>query len=147
LAIDQFGGVTMARCVHHVNFIVRDLEDAIARYEEILDMPVTLRDHLDERGVDTARFRVGETWIVLVQPTRLGTEPARYLEANGEGFFLMSLEVDSLKGEISRLGKDMFTGGERAGVDDWRVTDLNPERTFGAQLQMVTTGQQKTPGG
>ena len=135
----------MTRCVHHINFIVRDLEAAITRYEEILDVPVTLRDHLDERGVDTARFRVGETWIVLVQPTRSGTEPARYLEAHGEGFFLMSLEVDSLENEVSRLGAEMFQGGERAGVDDWRVTDLDPAQTFGAQLQMVTTGQSKTP--
>ena len=49
----------MARRVHHINFIVRDLEAAIMRYEQILNMPVTLRDHLDERGVDTARFKLG----------------------------------------------------------------------------------------
>ena len=137
----------MARRVHHINFIVRDLEDAIARYEKILDMPVTKRDQLDHRGVNTARFKLGETWVVLVQPTGSEGEPARYLAEHGEGFFLMSLEVDSLTEEKSRLGAAMFIGTERPGVDDWRVTDLDPAMTFGAQLQMVTTGQQKTPGG
>ena len=136
----------MARRVHHINFIVRDLEAAITRYEKILNMPVTLRDHLDNRGVDTARFKVGDTWIVLVQPTGSEGEPARYLRENGEGFFLMSLEVDSLADEAERLGSDMFHRDERPGVDDWRVRDLDPAFTFGAQLQLVTTGQQKTPG-
>ena len=137
----------MARSVHHINFIVRDLEVAIARYEQILDTPVTLRDRLEHRGVDTARFKLGETWIVLVQPTGSEGEPARYLKENGEGFFLMSLEVDSLEDEVNRLGPEMFRGDERPGVDDWQVVDLNSEQTFGAQLQMVTTGQQKTPAG
>lgn len=137
----------MVRRVHHINFIVRDLEAAVGRYEEILDMPVTSRDHLDERGVDIARFRLGETWIILLQPTRSDTEPARFLAANGEGFFLMSLEVDSLADEASRLGTEMVQGSERAGLDDWRVMDLDPGKTHGAQLQWVVTGQQKTPGG
>lgn len=137
----------MARRVHHINFIVRDLEAAIARYEQILNMPVTLRDHLGHRGVDTARFRVGETWLVLVQPTGDSGEPARYLRENGEGFFLMSLEVESLASEADRLGAGMFHGAERPGVDDWCVRDLDPAVTFGAQLQMVTTGHKKTPDG
>lgn len=135
----------MARRVHHINFIVRDLEAAITRYEEILNIPVTSRDHLDDRGVETARFKLGDTWIVLVQPTGAEGEPARYLREHGEGFFLMSLEVDSLEGEADRVGAEMFQGGERPGVDDWRVRDLDTDETFGAQLQFVTTGQRKTP--
>jgi methylmalonyl-CoA/ethylmalonyl-CoA epimerase len=135
----------MARRVHHINFIVRDLEAAIERYEEILDMPVTLRDRLEDRGVETARFRVGDIWIVLVQPTGSEGEPARYLRQNGEGFFLMSLEVESLSDEASRLGADIFEGDERPGVDDWRVRDLDAGQTFGAQLQLVTTGHRQMP--
>lgn len=135
----------MARRVHHINFIVRDLEAAIARYEEILDMPVTLRDHLEHRGVDTARFKLGDMWIVLVQPTGSEGQPARYLKQNGEGFFLMSLEVDSLADEKTRIGAEMFQGKERQGVDDWRVVDLKPDLTFGAQLQLVMTKEKQTP--
>jgi len=126
--------------LHHINFIVRDLDAAIATYERILQMPVTARDHLEKRGVITARFKVGETWIVLVQPTRDDTIPARYLAQYGEGFFLMSLEVDSLENELDRLGTSMFSGPVRQGADDWRVVDLDPACTFDAQLQFVKTG-------
>ncbi len=137
----------MVQRIHHINFIVRDLEAAIAVYENILDMEVTARDHLEERGVAVARFKLGETWIVLVQPTRPDTEPARYLDAHGEGFFLMSLEVDSINREVNRLGSGSFDGEERPGLDDWRVRDLNVGKTLGAQLQLVIESSRKTPGG
>ena len=130
----------MVRRIHHINFIVRDLEAAISSYEEILGMAVTSRDRLEERGVEVARFRLAESWLILVQPVRPGTAPARHLESHGEGFFLMSLEVDSLVAEKERLGAQMYSGTERSGLDDWRVIDMKIDKTFGAQLQLVETG-------
>jgi len=127
----------MAERIHHINFIVRDLEAAVAAYERILGMPVTARDHLEDRGIDSARFKLGDTWLVLVQPIRPDTVPARYLEEHGEGFFLMSLEVDSLAREIERLGAATFVGEERQGIENWRVIDIDADRTFGAQLQLI----------
>ncbi len=59
--------------IHHINFIVRDLETAISSYERILGMAVTSRDELSERGVALARFKLADTWLVLVQPVRPGT--------------------------------------------------------------------------
>jgi methylmalonyl-CoA/ethylmalonyl-CoA epimerase len=129
----------MVQGIHHINFLVRDLETAIPVYEKILGFPVTARDHLESRGVDSARFKMGDTWVVLVQPVRPGTVPARHLEEHGEGFFLMSLDVDSLSEEVDRLGADTFSGRERSGIEGWRVIDLDAGRTFGAQLQMCAT--------
>jgi methylmalonyl-CoA/ethylmalonyl-CoA epimerase len=130
----------MVQGIHHINFVVRDLDAAIPVYEKILGMPVTARDHLESRGIDSARFRVGDAWVVLVQPVRPGTVPARHLEAHGEGFFLMSLDVDSLDEQVDRLGADAFSGTERPGIEDWRVRDIDVAQTFGAQLQLCTTG-------
>jgi len=125
----------MVRRIHHVNFIVRDLDAAVALYERVLGMPVTRRDELPERGARAARFRVGESWIVLVQPTRPDGVPARYLAEHGEGFFLLSLETTSLDDALDALGAQMADGPSRRGADNWRVQDLRRERTFGAQLQ------------
>ena len=81
----------MINNVHHINFVVRDLEAAVSSYEQILDRPVDARDSLQDRGVEIARFRLGETWLCLVQPIRPDTVPARHLKEHGEGFFLLSL--------------------------------------------------------
>ena len=129
----------MIQGIHHINFIVRDLDAAIERWEHILGTTVTARDHLEARGIDSARFKLGDTWVVLVQPVRPGTVPARHLEEHGEGFFLMSLEVNALSDEVDRLGVSLFAGSERQGIEDWRVIDLDVDQTFGAQLQLVAT--------
>jgi methylmalonyl-CoA/ethylmalonyl-CoA epimerase len=129
----------MVQGIHHVNFIVRDLDAAIPVYEKIFGIPVTARDHLESRGIDSARFRIGSSWFVLVQPVRPGTVPARHLEEHGEGFFLMSFDVDSLSAEIDRLGADSFAGSQRQGIEDWQVIDLDASQTSGAQLQLCAT--------
>jgi methylmalonyl-CoA/ethylmalonyl-CoA epimerase len=129
----------MLHGIHHINFIVRDLGAAVSAWERVLDMPVTSRDHLEGRGVDVARFRVGTLWLVLVQPVRPDTLPARYLDRHGEGFFLISFGVDSLDAELDRLGTDWFDGPARGGLDDWRIRDLDIARTFGALVQFTET--------
>jgi methylmalonyl-CoA/ethylmalonyl-CoA epimerase len=134
----------MVKRIHHINFVVRDLEAAVGRYEKILGMPVTGRNRLEERGVHLAHFLLGGVWLVLVQPVKADTAPARYLAEHGEGFFLLSLETDSLAGEIERLGEALFDGEERAGIEDWRVRDLDIGQSFGAQLQWVVEGVDKT---
>ena len=127
----------MSRRVHHINFIVRDLEAAVAVWERLLDRPVDARDHLAGRGVDIARFRLGEAWVALVQPVRPGTLPARFLEEHGEGFFLLAVGVDDLDAEIGRLGEQAFAGPARPGAGDWRVRDLDPKLHLGAFLQLA----------
>lgn len=126
--------------IHHINFIVRDLDAAVATWEQVLGMPASSRDHLAQRGVDIARFRLGSAWLVLVQPVRPDTAPARHLAEHGEGFFLISFGVDSLDAESDRLGEDWFDGPVRSGLDDWQIRDLDVARTFGALVQFTETG-------
>ncbi len=126
------------RRVHHINFLVRDLEAAVSSYEQTLGLRLDRMDELPDRGVRTARFRAGETWIVLVQPVADG-EPMRTLERNGEGFFLISYEVDVLEAAVDRArqaGVPTTSGQPRTGVDGWRVIDLEPGRMGGALVQL-----------
>ena len=50
----------MIKRVHHINFLVNDLEQAISRYQDLLGVAITRRDDLPDRGVKTGRFRLGE---------------------------------------------------------------------------------------
>ncbi len=133
----------MVHNIHHLNFIVRDLAAAIPVWERLLGVTVARRDELPERGVSAARFRLGETWLVLVQPTRADSVPGRFLAEKGEGFFLLSLGVESLAAEIDRLGEAAFSGPVRTGADGWQVRDLalDIDRAVlpgGIQLQFTT---------
>ena len=134
----------MLKNVHHINLLVKDLDVAVQRYQQTLGIGDMLFGDLSQRGVRTARFRVGETWIVLVQPTDPEGVPGKHLAEHGEGLFLLSFEVDSLAeavGDIKRRGGQVLAERPRQGLEDWEVVDLDPEQTFGAQLQLVEQTQ------
>ncbi|MEQ8801532.1 MAG: VOC family protein [Haliea sp.] len=125
--------------IHHINFIVEDLDVGIAHFEKILVGHVFEKDELPQRGVVTARARVGEQWFVLVQPTDFDLAPGRHLREKGEGFFLMSLEDDSMEDavrDMEREGVTFTSESDRKGLLNWWVRDLKENHTFGAQLQL-----------
>jgi methylmalonyl-CoA/ethylmalonyl-CoA epimerase len=132
----------MIKKIHHINFIVNDLSRAIDRYRTLFGEPYAGIEKLEQRGVLLARFKVGDTWLVLVQPVNGDGAPAQLLKDRGEGFFLMSCQVDDVKeaaGEIARSGISVADLHPRQGLDDWRVVDLDP--IFGAQFQLVESSQ------
>ncbi|MEP6391740.1 MAG: VOC family protein [Halioglobus sp.] len=129
----------MVTGIHHINFLVRDLEAGVARYQQLLGTTEVLYGDLAGREVRTARFKVGDVWWVLVQPTTTNSVAARRLEAHGEGFFLLSLGVASLDAalvEASAAGLEFTSAEPRRGLADWQVIDLNAEQFFGTQLQL-----------
>jgi len=127
------------RGVHHINLLVRDLERAMQQYAQVLDVGDFVVEHLPTRGVKTARFRAGETWIVLVEPIAEG-EPADVLAEQGEGLFLLSLAVDDLdsaRREISARGGSFTAPVPRKGIANWKIIDIAPDDVAGARLQLA----------
>ena len=133
--------MTAIRSIHHINFIYPDLEAAVEWYASALGLGPFVYEALDDRGARTARTRIGDTWLVLVAPTRDDSVPARYLAEHGPGFFLMSFGVDDLEAamrELEARGTVFASSGPRQGVDDWRVADIEPGELPGCVLQLAS---------
>lgn len=108
--------------IHHINFVVHNLDQACARFEETLGLePFEIVDHAP-RGARVARSHIGDSWLVLVAPYDAESVPGRYLEKHGEGFFLLSLAVDDLE-------------DTRPGILDWQVKDVG--EIYGTLFQLT----------
>ena len=130
----------MIKRIHHINFIVKDLEKAVKTYKLLFGEPTVESEILPQRGVKLARFKVGETWLILVQPVGEDGIPAQYLKKHGEGFFLISCQVDDVRrasGQLANEGVSVLDSHPRQGLDDWQVMDLDAEDLFGANFQLV----------
>jgi len=130
----------MIKRIHHINFIVKDLEKAVKTYKLLFGEPTVESEILPQRGVKLARFKVGETWLILVQPVSEDGIPAQYLKKHGEGFFLISCQVDDVRrasGQLANEGVSVLDSHPRQGLDDWQVMDLDAEDLFGANFQLV----------
>jgi methylmalonyl-CoA/ethylmalonyl-CoA epimerase len=134
----------MIKRIHHINFIVRDLAQAAARFGQLLGVTPGAVESLPHRGVQLVRFKLAEVWLVLVQPVDPESVPGRYLAQRGEGFFLLSCEVDSLEVSARELlahGLGALQDEARQGLDGWRLLDLDPAEFFGINIQLLETGQ------
>ena len=130
----------MLKRVHHINFVVHDLEAAVTKYQELFKLENC--EYLDHphRLVKTARFKLGETWIILLQPLDSESTPGQHLQQHGEGFFLISYEVENLSAAMKNIedkGGSLEDERARAGILNWQVADLDPDATFGARIQLV----------
>jgi methylmalonyl-CoA/ethylmalonyl-CoA epimerase len=135
---------TPSKKIHHIDVVVRDLDRAVESYRAVLGTEPEPRESLPDRGIELARFRVGETWLILVQPTRADSPVMRFLEQHGEGFFHMAIEVDDVEARarsLSELGIGLTSSTPRRGVDGWKLIDIEIEETLGAMVQLVEASE------
>jgi len=131
--------------IHHINFVVNDLEEAMPRFERSLGVnPFEVIEHRP-RGARVARTRIGQSWLVLVCPYDPVSVPGRHLAKHGEGFFLLSLGYDDIVKQLEKLessGVQVTDREPRDGILDWRIADIGD--VHGAFIQLT---QEETPEG
>ena len=140
----------MVQRIHHLDIVVRDLERATERYRLILGQEPLGRETLPERGIDLARFRVGDTWLILVQPTRDDSPVMDFLRQHGEGFFHIAYQVEGVE-EVARslaaAGIGVVNEVPRRGVESWKLVDLEIADTLGVMTQLVEPVEPPDEGG
>ena len=114
--------------IHHLNFVVRDLDSACRQFESLLGVgPFEIVEH-STRGSHIAYCAVGESRLVLVCPYDSESAPGRHLAEYGEGFFLLSVGTNEMPAGAA----------VRDGILDWRVADVG--EAYGAVLQLTREG-------
>jgi len=134
------------RRIHHIDVVVHDLDQAEDRYRRVLGIEPLPRETLPGRGIDLVRFRIGETWLILVQPTRDDSPVAAFLEEHGEGFFHMAIEIDDIEDEARALqsrGVRLTNSTPRIGIDGWKLVDVELEETLGAMIQLIEAPEER----
>ncbi len=126
--------------IYHLGYAVRDLEAAARFYEENFGAWPSEPEVVEDQGVVATMFRVGESQIELVQPTRPESPVGKFLAKHGEGFHHVAFQVDDLEGalaELKRNGVDLIDESPRVGAGGTRMAFVHPKDAFGVLTELV----------
>jgi methylmalonyl-CoA epimerase len=130
--------------IHHVAVIVRDIEESLRFWRDMLGLPVELVLPIEHDRVTIAFLAVGESKVELVQPTDDTTGVARFLASKGEGFHHVCFEVDNIAETLMRLemdGLELIDTVARKGAEG-PVAFIHPRSCHGVLVELI-----EKPGG
>ncbi len=86
--------------IDHLGIAVKNLDTAIAYYENALGLKCEHREEVPSQKVRTAFFHVGEVHLELLEPTAEDSPIARFLEKNGEGVHHVAFATDGIVDQL-----------------------------------------------
>lgn len=126
--------------VDHVAIAVRDIDAAIAFYEETFGATVVHRERVDSDGVEEALIKVADSYIQLLTPTSDDSPVARYLEKKGEGVPHVGYRVDDCAAALQSVkdhGGQVIDQAPRPGSRGTTVAFVHPKGAFGTLIELV----------
>ncbi|MFZ0965484.1 MAG: methylmalonyl-CoA epimerase [Candidatus Bathyarchaeia archaeon] len=127
--------------VDHVGVAVKNLDEAIALYRDVLGFRLEDVHILTERKVRVAFLSTGgETNIELLEPIGGDSPVAKFLESRGEGIHHVAVKVNDIEAvlaELKRKGVTLIDDKPRAGAEGAKIAFVHPKSTKGVLLELV----------
>ncbi|TCI44661.1 MULTISPECIES: VOC family protein [unclassified Exiguobacterium] len=127
--------------IDHIGIAVRDLDEAISFYTNVLQGKLVDRYTNTAAGVETelAVIHVGEDVIELLLPTSSTSPIARFMKARGKGVHHIAYRVDDLEASIAALKRDGITFLEdtlRTTAKGRRLIYMDPRHSGGVIVEL-----------
>lgn len=130
----------MIKKIDHIGIAVKNLEEAISIYRDILGLEFKGTETIEEQKIIHATFLLGGVKIELVQPTHPDSPVGKFIEKRGEGIHHIAFRVEnideSLK-ELSSKGVNLIDKKARIGADGARIAFIHPKDIKGVLLELV----------
>lgn len=126
--------------IHHLGYAVQSVEAASVFYKVNFGAEPTEPEILEEQGIVAAMFRVGESAVELMEPTRPDSPVGKFLANRGEGFHHVAFEVEDIETAMHNLksnGVQLVDEEPKVGVGGTRTAFVHPKGAFGVLTELV----------
>ncbi len=126
--------------IDHVAIAVKDLEAAIAYYQNAFGATVDHREVVESDGVEEALLKVAESYIQLLTPTRPDSPVAKAIEKRGEGLHHIGYRVNNCAEALAAMiaaGATAIDKAPRPGSRGTTVAFIHPKGSFGTLIELV----------
>jgi methylmalonyl-CoA/ethylmalonyl-CoA epimerase len=130
----------MLEKIHHLGYAVQSIEAASRFYEVNFDVELSGPETVEGQGIVATMFRVGESAVELMEPTRPDSPVGKFLAKRGEGFHHVAFEVEDLEAAMARLksnGVQLVDEEPKVGLGGTRTAFVHPRGAFGVLTELV----------
>ena len=125
--------------IEHIGIAVKNLEESIKYYENILGLKCYSIEEVKEQKVKTAFFMVGQTKIELLETTDSEGPIGKFIEKKGEGIHHLAFAVKGIESALSEAelkGILLIDKTPRKGAEGLDIAFLHPKSTAGVLTEL-----------
>lgn len=125
--------------VEHIGIAVKDLDESIRFYEEVLGLQCYNIEEVKDQKVRTAFFQVGDSKIELLESTDPDGPIGKFVEKKGEGVHHIAFSVDNIEEELENAkqkGIRLIDEQPRKGAEGLDIAFLHPKATHGTLIEL-----------
>ena len=125
--------------IEHIGIAVKNLEESIRFYEDVLGMECYAIEEVKEQKVKTAFFQVGQTKIELLESTDPEGPIGKFVEKKGEGVHHMAFAVKGIEDALAQMdekGVRLIDKQPRKGAEGLDIAFLHPRSTHGVLMEL-----------
>lgn len=125
--------------VEHIGIAVKNLEESIKFYEEILGLKCYAIEEVKDQKVRTAFLQVGETKIELLESTQPDGPIAKFIEKRGEGIHHIAFNTDDIKSSMKELKEKnikLIDEEPRSGAENLDIAFIHPKSSNGVLIEI-----------
>lgn len=125
--------------IEHIGIAVKNLEESIRFYEEVLGLKCYAIEEVADQKVKTAFFMVGQTKVELLESTDPEGPIGKYIEKRGEGVHHMAFAVKGIEDALAAMdekGVRLIDKAPRKGAEGLDIAFLHPKSTHGVLMEL-----------
>jgi methylmalonyl-CoA/ethylmalonyl-CoA epimerase len=125
--------------IEHIGIAVKNLEESIKYYEDILGLKCYAVEEVKDQKVKTAFFMLGQTKIELLESTDPEGPIGKYIEKKGEGIHHLAFAVEGIESALDELkvkGVQLVDQNPRKGAEGLDIAFLHPKSTRGILTEL-----------
>jgi methylmalonyl-CoA/ethylmalonyl-CoA epimerase len=125
--------------VDHIGIAVKNLEETLAFYEDVLGLELQGTEVVESQKVKVAFLPVGDTEIELLESTSEDGPIARFIEKNGEGIQHIAFRVDDIEEAIQYMldkGLKMLDEEPRYGAGGAQIAFVHPKSSHRVLIEL-----------
>lgn len=129
----------MVKKVDHIGIAVKNLEETLKFYTDVLGMNLEGTEIVEEQKVKVAFLPIGDTEMELLESTDKEGPIARYIDKKGEGVQHIAYRVDDIEKAIEEMkakGIRMIDEKPRYGAGGAKIAFLHPKSTHGVLVEL-----------